>query len=159
MIMVNAIDKERSRSRKITQIWAIAGQLGIAGDNKDLLYVLVGSITGSNSISSLTDSQLDEVISALIMEQRKITRSKSQNRSALKKAGVLYLPTPEQKDMITSLLNQLTPVLNLRNQDAYLESICKRTYRKSYKLLSLTQTQSLIETLKSILYRSTTNNN
>lgn len=49
-------------SKKIARIWAIANKAGISKEN---IYALVESVTGSDSISSLTGEELDSVIKQL----------------------------------------------------------------------------------------------
>ena len=142
---------ECGQHKKTAHIWVLAHELGFDGNNKDMLYEIVRSVSGGNSISALTTKQKNEVIGTLIrIRMSMIKEPKRQDNS------VGYLPSPEQRRMVEAIMNTLCDVLALKSKDAYLESICKRTFSKSYRQLNATQVQSLIEALKSILQRKAT---
>lgn len=139
-----------ARSKRIARIWCLARDLGLTSD---LLHTAVESITGKSSISKLSQRQISEVITSLQAMLKKDKRKKW--RQGQKTGGnVAFMATPQQRDMVTDLLEKLTPVLNLRNPEAYLEAVCKRTYNRNFGRLTKAQTQGVIEALKSIYKRS-----
>lgn len=152
----NNIPKSDStvRNRKISRIWCLARDLGMTGKNEDDLYLVVESITGKNSISKLDIIELDMVNRQLQSTLLKQKRQRSLDHSKNRKNGTAYLPTQAQKDLVTDYLNKLTPLLKLNTPESYLESICRRTFRKDYKRLNHHDIQRLIETLKSIYHRN-----
>lgn len=139
-----------ARARKIARIWCLARDLGLSSD---LLHAAVESITGKSSISKLSQRQISEVITSL--QSRLKSGKRSKWRQGQKAGGnVAFMATPQQREMAKDLLDKLTPVLNLRNPDAYLDAICKRTYNRQFDRLTKAQTQGVIEALKSIYKRS-----
>ena len=145
--------KSPARSGKIARVWCLARDLGIDGNNKELLYAVVESVTGKDSISVLGISEINAVIETLQGQVLRQKRQKYLENMKRQDDGVSYLPTPQQRDVVDDLLKKLTPLLILKKPDAYLEAICKRTYRREYKRLNKTQIQGLIEALKSIYKR------
>ncbi|HQO03408.1 MAG TPA: DUF1018 domain-containing protein [Spirochaetota bacterium] len=139
-----------ARSKRIARIWCLARDLGLSSD---LLHAAVESITGKSSISKLSQRQISEVITSL--QSRLKSGKRSKWRQGQKSGGnVAFMATPQQREMAKDLLDKLTPVLNLRNPDAYLDAICTRTYNRQFGRLSKAQTQGVIEALKSIYKRS-----
>lgn len=141
------------RNNKISRIWCFARDLGMTGNNKEYLYLVVESITGKDSISSLDILELDMVnrsLKALLFKQN---RRKYLENAKNSKKGITYLPTPAQKDLVSDYLAKLTELLKLNVPEFYLESICRKTFRKDYKKLNRNEMQRLIETLKSIYHR------
>ena len=141
------------RNKKISRIWCLARDLGMTGKNKEGLYLVVESITGKDSISSLDMLELDMVNRSLKSLLFKQNRQKYLENSKNSKNGTTYLPTPAQKDLVSDYLNKLTELLKLNVPEFYLESICRKTFRKDYKKLNRNEMQRLIETLKSIYHR------
>ena len=109
----------------------------------------VESITGSDSISSLNDSQLNKVISHLqsMVGQERAAKMKSYS-------STLRLPNLGQRAMVKCLMIQLTAALQLNNPDAYLNGISNKSYSKDYKRLNYKEIQGVIEALKFILRRT-----
>lgn len=139
------------RNRKIARIWCLAKEIGMDGE---MLHVAVESVTGKTSISKLTFSQLVAVVRALEVERKKQKRRRSYEREKRTSAGVAYLPSPEQREKVQLLIAQLAPLIDLRNPDAYLTAICRKSFRKDYSKLGRGEMQALIETLKSIMKRN-----
>jgi len=141
--------KVPTRESQIARVWCLARDLGF---NSEPLHVSVEGITGKTSIAKLSMLELKSVIKTLeaALDQRRRSQ-RSENR---KKGGVVSFPTAQQRDLVADLIRQITPLLRINNPDAYLQAICKRTFRRDYSRLSGHQVQSLIEALKSILQRS-----
>lgn len=139
------------RNRQIARIWCLARDLGM---DSAMLHVAVESVTGINSIANLNFRQLVAVIRALEIERKKQKRRRSYERSRRAASGVAYLPTADQREKVSQLLDQLAPLIGLRDRTAYLNAICRKSYRKDYTRLGLRDMQALIETLKSIVARA-----
>lgn len=142
------------RNRKIARVWCLARDLGMTGKNKESLYLVVESVTGKNSISQLDTLELDMVSRKLKETLFKQNREKYLENTRNRKNGTAYLPTPAQKSLVSDYIEKLTPVLQLNKPEFYLESICRKTFRKDYKKLNKGEIQRLIEVLKSIYKRS-----
>lgn len=139
------------RAKKIARIWCLARDIGW---DKETVYLVVESVTGKDSISKLSDGQLSGVVFRMNEELLKLKRRQKNTRRKEQKNGVAYLPSPEQRALVQELMAKLKTVLRLRDPVAYLEAVCKRTFRREYKKLTRYQMQSLIEALKSIYERS-----
>jgi len=137
---------EKKRKDKISRLWCLARELGMSGE---LLHLSVESITGKKSIRALSMNELDRSINILT------TRAGKEKRRPRRESapGVAYLPTKLQRDLVDDLLVKITIKLDIKNPDAYLLSICRKTFKKDYSLLNRTQMQRLIEALKSIQNR------
>lgn len=138
------------RNRKISRIWCLARDLGMTGNNESSLYLVVESVTGKDSISSLDMVELDIVNRKLKEILYRQNRQKYLENSRNRKNGTAYLPTPAQKSLVSEYLNKLTVLLKLNTPEYYLRSICRRTFRKDFNKLNKGEMQRLIETLKSI---------
>ncbi len=141
--------KVPTRNAKIARVWCLARDLGL---DREILYVSVESITGKDSISKLSMRELENVIRTL--EARLDQQQRIRRRESRKNHGVVSLPTIQQRDLVDDLMNRITPILRINDPEAYLQAICKRTFRREYTKLTGHQVQSLIEALKSILQRS-----
>jgi phage gp16-like protein len=137
---------DQKRNKKISRLWVLARALGMSGE---LLHLSVESITGKKSIRTLTLGELDRTINILASRAEKEKRKPRREKTA----GVAYLPTRLQRDLVDDLLSKITIKLDIKNPDAYLLSICRKTFKKDYSLLNRTQMQRLIEALKSIQNR------
>jgi len=89
----------------------------------------------------------------------KQNRRKYLKNAQNKKNGVIFMPTPAQKKLVSEYIDKLTPILQLNNPGLYLESICLKTFRKNYIKLNKGEMQRLIEALKSIHKRKQEKNN
>lgn len=138
------------RNRKIARIWCLARDLGMTGKNESDLYLVVESVTGADSISALSMLELDLVSRSLQSILSKQNRQKYTANARNRKNGTAYLPTPAQRKLVADYMDNLTSQLTLNVPDFYLESICRRTFRKDYKRLNKGEMQRLIEVLKSI---------
>jgi HPt (histidine-containing phosphotransfer) domain-containing protein len=144
---------ESTRSRRIARIWCLARDLGLTSE---LLHCAVESITGKSSISTLSIRHLSQVIAML---ETRLKQDKRRNwRNGQKHGGnVTFVATPQQRELVQDLLDKLTPALNLHSPEAYLDAVCRRTYRRPFNRLTKAQTQGVIEALKSIYKRSVEN--
>lgn len=142
--------KKETRSKKISRLWCLARDCGM---DSDMLHVAVEGITGKESIKALTIGQLDACIDSLLAQRgRQRGRQYRKNQQGSTR-GVSYLPTPEQRSLVTQIMENLTEKLALDNPAGYLESICRRTFRREYSRLTRSQMKNLIEALKSIQNR------
>lgn len=135
------------RNRKIARVWCLARDLGM---DTESLHLAVESVTGKNSISVLGMMELDIVANKLKELLRRQNREKYLENARSRKNGTAFMSTPAQKNLVSDYIEKLTPVLQLNKPDFYLESICRRTFRKDYKKLNKGEMQRLIEVLKSI---------
>ena len=138
------------RNRKISQIWCLAKALNM---NSDMLHVAVWGITGKDSIKKLTYNQLMQVVKVLDKKKRQQRRQSYRRNSESASRGVYMLATPDQKELVSRLMNTISTKHSIQYPDAYLESICKRTFKNQYSKLNRSQMIKLIETLKSIQNR------
>jgi len=142
-----------ARAAKIARVWCLARDLGYSDT---VLHIAVESITGSDSIAALSMQQLNEVIYHLLKQLKKQKVAGYRKNTQQSRDGVAFMPTPDQRDHVITLLRQITPVLKLYNPNGYLQAICKKTFRKEYEKLNRKQVQNLIEALKSIYKRAQT---
>ena len=135
------------RNRKIARVWCLARDLGM---DTESLHLAVESVTGKNSIADLGMMELDIVSRKLKETLFKQNRQKYLENERNRKNGTAFMPTPAQKNLVSDYIEKLTPILQLNKPEFYLESICRRTFRKDYKKLHKGEMQRLIEVLKSI---------
>ena len=147
--------KDTGRNRKISRVWSLARDIGMT---KSELYLAIESLTGKDKISLLNTIEVDFVCRKLNSLLYKQNRKKYRENATNRQAGTLYLPTPDQRELVSDYLKKLTSKLRLNNPELYLESICKRTFKKEYKNLNRGQVQRLIEALKSIYKRDLSEN-
>jgi hypothetical protein len=114
---------------------------------------VVGSVTGSDSISSLSISQLNSVIENLKKLLYKTNRKKYRENMEMGKRGVLSLPTQKQKELVNNLLLQIATKHNIADRHKYLDGICMRSCQKGYNQLNKQQVQKVVEALKFIYKR------
>ncbi len=145
--------KNQMRNKKISRIWCLARDLGMGKGKDSDLYLIVESVTGKDSISELDMIELNIVARNLQTLLLKKKRQRYLNNTRQRKTDILYLPTPEQKALVSDYMAKLTEKLKLNFPDLYKESICRRTFRKDYKKLNRGEIQRLIEALKSIYSR------
>jgi hypothetical protein len=136
--------KQPMRKKQISTIWAIAKTLGI---NSEYLHVLVWGITGSESISALSDKQLTLVIDHLKKEQAKQNQINKKQESSEK---VFQLPTPAQRYKLHYVIADLRKILNLRDSNAYLQSISKKMFDRAFEKLNRKEFGNLLKQLISI---------
>lgn len=137
---------DSKRKSKISRLWVLARDLGMSGE---LLHLSVESITGKKSIRTLSLGELDRTIN--VLNSRVGKEKKRPRRESI--PGVAYLPTKLQRDLVDDLLHKIAISHKLHNPDAYLLSICRRTFQKDFSLLNRAEMQRLIEALKSIQNR------
>ncbi|MBN2157885.1 MAG: DUF1018 domain-containing protein [Spirochaetes bacterium] len=125
--------------------------------DEPMLRVVVASVSGSESISSLTWPQLIQSIRALEQEKKRRRRHASYERGKQYNAGTIFLPTEEQRQLVSSLLDEIDFLITLKNREAYLYAICWRSFRKEYRHIDRRDTVKLIEALKSIIDRAKRN--
>ncbi len=145
--------QHQMRNRKIARIWCLARDLGMGKDKDSDLYLVVESVTGKDSISGLDMIELEIVARNLKSLLHKQKRERYVNNTRQRKIGISYLPTPEQKALVSDYMAKLTEKLKLNFPESYMESICRRTFRKDFKKLNRGEMQRLIEALKSIYKR------
>ncbi len=139
------------RNRKIARIWCLARDLKL--DSK-MLHVMVTAITGSESISVLSQGLLMKVIHAMEKEKSRVKRHNAYERKKKSQSGnVTFLPTTEQRTKVQSIIDDIDHQIRIRDRESYLEAICRRTFHKNYSRLNNHEMQGLIEALKSILHR------
>jgi hypothetical protein len=143
----------QARNRSIARVWCLARDLGLDGSNKEMLYVVIESVTGRTSISDLETEEIRDVIRHLTGLLAKQNSEEYRKNARSRKGGIVFLPTKEQHGMIEDLMKKLTPILNLHDPEGFRDSICRRTFRKPYSQLTRNQAKSLIEALKSIYNR------
>ena len=136
-----------TRVRKISQIWCLARDLHLDGENKDLLKLQILQATGKDSISALSEPQLDKAIHHL-----KVLLAK-QRSTSVRNLPRLQLPTPSQRKKVELLLQQINSHVPLHDPEAYLNGVANKSYQKAYKALNRQQLQGVIEALKVILNR------
>lgn len=136
---------KNERARKIARIHCLAKDCGMSNI---ILHITVEGVTGKDSIASLTDMELEKVEKTLVKLLPKQKRTRTSRAQ-----GPVYLSTPEQRDKVTQLIIELTPHIDLRSSEAYLNALSKRMFKRSYNRLLLRQMQQLIEALKSIIDR------
>lgn len=132
------------RNKFISAIWVIAKELGI---NKEYLHVLVYCITGGESIKALSEVELKKVVDHLKKEQAKFHAQQKRNE---RDAKVHRLPTPQQRYYCSRLLLDAKRILDLKDPNAYLESIAKRMFDKPVMKLDRKEFGSLIKQLTQI---------
>jgi len=138
------------RNRKIARVWCLARDLGM---DTESLHLAVESVTGKNSIADLGMMELDIVSNKLKELLHRNNRQKYIENARNRNNGTAFMPTPAQKNLVSDYIEKLTPILQLNKPEFYLESICRRTFRKDYKKLNKGEMQRLIEVLKSIYNR------
>lgn len=139
------------RTRKIARLWCLARDLEM---DEPMLRVVVASVSGAESISALTWNQLIQAIRALEIEKKRRARQGVYERGKQSKIGVIFMPTTAQKTMVQSLLDELNLLIELKNADAYLETVCRRIFGKQYCRLNRQEISKVIEALKSIIERT-----
>lgn len=140
--------KQKSeRTRKISQIWVIAKDLNMNGENQDLLKMQIHLVTGKDSISALSIPELNMAISHLkiLLARQRASRARNQPK--------LQMPTPSQREYVNDLVNQIDNAIHIRDREAYLNGIAQKSYGKAYKGLTRQQIQGVIEALKIIKRR------
>ena len=141
---MSAKKKQPMRNKQLSCIWAMAKSLGI---NSEYLHVLVFSITGKESLSTLSPKESMSVVDHLKKEQAKQNKTNSKLES---EKNVWRLPTPQQRYFMQKLLSDVTKILSLQNPNAYLESISKRMFGKLPGKLDRKEFGNLIKQLKQI---------
>lgn len=139
------------RSRKIARLWCLAHELEM---DEQMLRVVVASVSGSESISALTWPQLIQSIRALELEIKRRRRHASYERGKQYRSGAVFLPTAEQKQLISSLLDEIDFLISLKSREAYIDAICRRSFRKEFRQINRQDAVKLIEALKSIIGRT-----
>lgn len=132
---------------KIKRIWGCAAALQI---EEPLLRTVIFGLTGSNSISNLTNAQGQTVINHLqdmIKKQLRTDKRKSKNSQVVK---MEYWQRTEEQD---SLIDDLLQKINDTHEKINLELICSRMFKKSRNALNRREAQAIIEALKSIYSR------
>jgi len=142
---------DKARTSRIARIHCVAKELGFVGNNKDLLYMQVEIATGKNSISQLTIPQLQSVLKQL--DSILATKRRSQTRGINATSNVILLPTPDQREHAARILVELREPLGIRNPDAYLTGVAKKSCGKSLDQLNRIEFAQIIEALKKIRSR------
>lgn len=122
-------------------IWFLARDLNI---EEDYLRLIVHSVTGTESISSLSRKQAKKIIQKLLTMLHK-KNGKNKNIKDIRS----YNPSGMQKRKVKELVSAI-----LEYQKISAESLSKRMFAKEYNKLTRQQVQSLIEALKAILRRA-----
>jgi len=139
------------RTKKIARLWCLARDLEM---DEPMLRVVVASVSGTESISALTWNQLIQAIRTLEKEKKRRARQDEYERGKLSKTGVIFMPTNPQRAMVQSLLDELNLLIELKNADAYLETVCQRIFKKQYCRINRQEIGKVIEALKSIKERT-----
>jgi hypothetical protein len=134
----SSVTDNRISTRQISKIWTIGRKVLRIPD--DDIYLIVFGAVGKDSISGLTKAEGMTVI----------RRMESMIAKSLRSSNVFQMISDDQKKMITSLCSQI----NTHRIIADPEAISKRLFKKQLGALSTKQAQSVIEALKSILFRS-----
>lgn len=133
----------------LKKLWTLKSKIGMPEED---FRALVSGATGKESTRELEPKEFEKIFKIMdkafpgIIE-KKPPRKKSVSVS--KDPKVVAIPTPDQRSKVTQLLGEIKK--QYPNLSA--ESMSQRMFRKSYRLLSKHQTQSLIEALKSMSSR------
>lgn len=133
------------KTKCISRIWAHCKSQGVS---KEDLYLLIHTLTGSESMSALSVSQLVLVIEKL---EGKKKAKKITSRGGF---NVSFFPSRWQKEKVSELLEGLFRSNVIRNKEAYLQSVCLKISQKEFQKMDGKQIQKVIEALKSIQKRS-----
>ena len=142
------------RNRLLGHIHILARELGLLAENRELLRAIVFRETGTEHLSDhgvdpRGIASLKRVRDALQLELDKAKR----RRSRRKGDNVSQLPGPGQRETVDAILADIAGLIDLRDPEAYLESICNRTWGRPFVRMQRNQLQGLIEALKSIRTR------
>lgn len=147
------------RTKLISRIWTLAGKAGI---DKDNLYEVVFSVTGSESISALNDLDLQRVIEAILKMYPNLrfppspvnggVRKKRINRN-IKGENVIALMTPGQKKYILDLIQKINSKSNSKGEIKE-DSFPMKMYNKPFRLLTSKEARGVLEALISIEKRN-----
>ncbi len=145
--------KEKLTKPQLRHIWALARDLKIADE---YLYCIVFSVTGSESISSLTKEQAKKVIFHLLSQKTKKDKArKGSQKTTAKNTNIIHLekyrPTQKQKNYVSSLKRKI----NQSRQKVRIEELSQRMFDKTYNQITKQEMIAIIEALKSILSRRT----
>ncbi len=146
--MTTVVKKKNSHTRMVSRIWSLARDLGIDGDNKDMLYYMMQGLTGYGSISRLCQDDSTKAKQFIFHMQGMLIKKKRPGHAG-KKGMIVPLPTQAQLKHVSKLETAITST----GSGIRAEHIANRTWKKPVKRLNYFQTQGLIEALKSISRR------
>lgn len=143
---------QETRTKYIRTIWGISKELQI---HEEYLHVLVYALTGKESIASLSLCELKNVVKHLFNEKEKRNR---ELKIAEKEKNVYRLPTPLQRYTLNKAMLEVREILNLRDTEAYLNSMTQRMYNKDLNRLDRGEFGNLIKQILLITRRKNANN-
>lgn len=146
------MNTKETRTKYIRTIWALAKELQI---NEEYLHVLVYALTEKESIASLSIIELKKVVKHLLNEKEKRNR---EFKKAEKEKNVYRLPTPLQRYTLNKAMLEVREILNLRDTEAYLNSMTQRMYNKDLNKLDRGEYGNLIKQILLITRRKNANN-
>jgi len=132
---------------KIRRIWGCADSLGM---DEPQLRTLVFGLTESASISQLSNSQGDVVITHM---ETLIARANRNSRLHDKKRGIERVENWKRSADQDAMIDDLERKINAGSPKFSVEDVCQRTFKKERERLNRKQAQALIEALKNILNR------
>lgn len=125
---------------------------------KEELYLHVQSVTGSDSISKLSQKEAWKVIATLEAKynpNKPAFQPRKRNYPTIrtnKNPNVITLATPDQREYLDNLINQANAA---KGYKMTIETMSQRQFKKSERLLTRNEARILTEAAKSILTRNT----